>query len=115
MEKMFTIFSLKIPNLSILVMYSNLKYLQLIEENFCLKTAKNNHKSAGSGIRTHAAPKGHKLFGALSVSPGLLPTWLGDPGTEQLIISRFYYSFFTQLKPLQKRFRVRTALMFFCY
>ncbi len=28
---------------------------------------------AGGGIRTHAAPKGHKLLG-IGLSPGLLPT-----------------------------------------
>ena len=39
----------------------------------------HNH-GAGSGIRTHAAPRGHKLFVAKFASPGLLPTWLGDPG-----------------------------------
>jgi hypothetical protein len=42
--------------------------------------------SAGSGIRTHAAPRGHKLLGVLRASPGLLPTWLGDPGTKRLIM-----------------------------
>ena len=36
-------------------------------------------------------------------SPGLLPAWLGDPGSAFLHSHdwRFYYSFATQLKPLQ--------------
>ena len=33
------------------------------------------------------APRGHKLIGACfgQTSPGLLPAWLGDPGTERLM------------------------------
>jgi hypothetical protein len=40
---------------------------------------------AGGGIRTHVAPRGHKLLGTMLVSPGLLHTWLGDPGTDSVV------------------------------
>ena len=53
-------------------------------------------KSAGRGIRTPAAPRGHKLLGPLKGgSPGLLPAWLGDPGTTRLSCFAFllYFSF----------------------
>jgi hypothetical protein len=54
---------------------------------------KLSKKSAGRGIRTPAAPRGHKLYGACAQpSPGLLPAWLGDPGSfPHSHALRFYY------------------------
>ena len=51
---------------------------------------------AGGGIRTHVAPRGHKLLGTMLVSPGLLHTWLGDPGscvTNHIQVVQFIISF----------------------
>jgi hypothetical protein len=49
-------------------------------------------------------------------SPGLLPTWLGDPGTERLFTASIFIIVSSRnLNLYRKTYESRTALLFFCY